>query len=378
VAAPKRRCAHFVGHLAGLDFSSSPHLRGILNDPKQIRDRAFRHATEFFAAAAREHTAVLFLDDLHWADEGSLDLVDHLARACLNVPLLILCLARPTLLERRPFWGEGQEALALKERLDEGSRNHEAASLRLLGAASLVQGQFGDAERYMEEALALFRTLGDRQAAEGMLNNLGEVARMRGDYAAAIPRYQESLVMSRELENKSEQMVCLNNLSGALNGLGEYAAAEAHLRQVISMAGAVGYFALPETYCFLAEACLGQGRAEEALQAAHTSLSLGEETGSQDYIGWAWRALGMVAAYLNEAVLVGGHEHDAEACFAGSLRVFNEIGMEAERARTLVEWSRHERTRGDEARARQMHDEAREIFSRLRMELEVERMTGNG
>ncbi|HEX7313341.1 MAG TPA: protein kinase [Pyrinomonadaceae bacterium] len=104
--------AHFVGHLAGLDFSASTHLAGIINDAKQVRGRAFHYASEFFRRVARASPVLLFLDDLHWADDGSLDFVDQLARECATAPLLVLCFARPELLERRPAWGEGQQAHA--------------------------------------------------------------------------------------------------------------------------------------------------------------------------------------------------------------------------------------------------------------------------
>ena len=97
---------HFIGHLIGLDFSTSPYVSGILNDAKQIRDRAFHYATQFFAAMARQQPVVLYLDDLHWADDGSLDFVEHLTRTCANDPLLIICLSRPTILEQRPVWGQ--------------------------------------------------------------------------------------------------------------------------------------------------------------------------------------------------------------------------------------------------------------------------------
>ncbi|MCA1591743.1 MAG: AAA family ATPase [Acidobacteria bacterium] len=100
--------AHFIGQLIGFDFSESRHLSGILDDAKQIRDRAFHYAARFFASVGRKSPVVLLLDDIHWADEGSLDFVRHLARNCETVPLLILCLARPSLLERRPSWGEGE------------------------------------------------------------------------------------------------------------------------------------------------------------------------------------------------------------------------------------------------------------------------------
>ena len=49
---------------------------------------------------------VVVLDDIHWAEPTLLDLVEHIASAAADVPLLVLCLARPELLERRPGWGE--------------------------------------------------------------------------------------------------------------------------------------------------------------------------------------------------------------------------------------------------------------------------------
>src|SRR5579885_1444713 len=101
--------AHFVGQLIGFDFSASKHLSGILDDARQIRDRAFRYASQFFADIARQYPVAVYLDDIHWADDGSLDFVDYLARNCAQVPMLILCLARPMLIERRPAWGEGRE-----------------------------------------------------------------------------------------------------------------------------------------------------------------------------------------------------------------------------------------------------------------------------
>ena len=99
--------AHFIGQLIGLDFSASPHIRGILDDARQIRDRAIHYATQFFATVMREMPTALYLDDLHWADDESLDFFDHLAIAAGESPLLMLCFTRPLLFERRPHWGEG-------------------------------------------------------------------------------------------------------------------------------------------------------------------------------------------------------------------------------------------------------------------------------
>ena len=51
---------------------------------------------------------MLVIEDLHWADDGLLDFVDHLADWVRGVPLLIVATARPELLERRPDWGGGK------------------------------------------------------------------------------------------------------------------------------------------------------------------------------------------------------------------------------------------------------------------------------
>jgi class 3 adenylate cyclase/tetratricopeptide (TPR) repeat protein len=57
---------------------------------------------------AQEQPFVCLLDDLHWAEETLLDLVEHIADLSRGAPLLLLCMARPELLERRPSWGGGK------------------------------------------------------------------------------------------------------------------------------------------------------------------------------------------------------------------------------------------------------------------------------
>jgi class 3 adenylate cyclase/tetratricopeptide (TPR) repeat protein len=73
------------------------------------------HATEalaawrrFFEALAEQRPLILVFEDLHWADDGLLDFVDQVAEWTTDVPLLILCTARPELLDRRPGWGGGK------------------------------------------------------------------------------------------------------------------------------------------------------------------------------------------------------------------------------------------------------------------------------
>ena len=50
----------------------------------------------------------MVFEDLHWADAGTLDFIDHLLDWARTIPLMIITLARPELLERRPDWGAGR------------------------------------------------------------------------------------------------------------------------------------------------------------------------------------------------------------------------------------------------------------------------------
>jgi class 3 adenylate cyclase/tetratricopeptide (TPR) repeat protein/predicted nucleic acid-binding Zn ribbon protein len=62
----------------------------------------------FIERMAETGPVVMVFEDLHWADVGTLDFIDHLLDWAKSIPLLIVTLARPELLERRPTWGAGR------------------------------------------------------------------------------------------------------------------------------------------------------------------------------------------------------------------------------------------------------------------------------
>jgi class 3 adenylate cyclase len=79
---------------------------------------AWRAAIE---SAARRAPLVLAFEDLHWSSESLLDLVEYVMQPRGDVPVLMIVLARPELLDRRPAWGGGRRnyvSIAL-EPLDE-------------------------------------------------------------------------------------------------------------------------------------------------------------------------------------------------------------------------------------------------------------------
>jgi DNA-binding SARP family transcriptional activator len=77
----------------------------MLGEPSGEAFAAWRRLLE---GLAELRPLVLVFEDLQWADEGLLDFVDDLPDRLRNTPLLIVCTARPELLERRPGWGGGK------------------------------------------------------------------------------------------------------------------------------------------------------------------------------------------------------------------------------------------------------------------------------
>jgi class 3 adenylate cyclase/tetratricopeptide (TPR) repeat protein len=65
-------------------------------------------AHEWAVELADAQPLILCFEDIHWAEEPLLELVEQLAERAREAPLLVICLARPELLDVRPGWGGGR------------------------------------------------------------------------------------------------------------------------------------------------------------------------------------------------------------------------------------------------------------------------------
>lgn len=259
------------------------------------------------------------------------------------------------------------KALTLSLEIGSPAQRETIYAQRLLGVLYMMLGRYEEAHRYLEQALNAFQALGDRRWVSRMWNGLGENSRLQGDYRAAVTCYQSALIIALEIGNRNWEVMYRSNLGGARVGLGEYEEAERELHKAVEMADAAGWGGLAETYCFLAQALLGQGKLAEAQETAHLAMTLSEQTEQPEFIGATWRVLGMLASQQ-------GQREQAERAFAESHRIFTEISMGAERARTLREWARHEQAQGNLDKAETMREEARTLFRTLAMLAELERM----
>ena len=148
-------------------------------------------------ARARARPVVLVLDDVHWAEPALLDLVEHLAERA-DGPLLLLCMARPELLDARPGWGAGAGPADAVHLAPLAPADADALVGALLGGAALPAGArervtsaAGGNPLFLEEVL---RMLVD----EGRLARDGDAWVVAGDLSGLrIPPTVSALLSSR-------------------------------------------------------------------------------------------------------------------------------------------------------------------------------------
>src|SRR5260370_34197149 len=97
--------AYSLGQLLELDFQDSPLIRAVEGDPEQMRSMRRAIIKSFLETDASKASdpLVLVFDDLQWAHDDSLELLEYLVES-LHGPILFLCLARPEMLARRDAW----------------------------------------------------------------------------------------------------------------------------------------------------------------------------------------------------------------------------------------------------------------------------------
>ncbi len=71
-------------------------------------EEAFAAIMRFFEVLGHERPLVIVLDDIHWGESIFLDCVEHIADWSRGAPMLLVCMARPELLDTRPQWGGGK------------------------------------------------------------------------------------------------------------------------------------------------------------------------------------------------------------------------------------------------------------------------------
>jgi class 3 adenylate cyclase/tetratricopeptide (TPR) repeat protein len=177
----------------------APHLAALIGVGPAVggeRDEAFAAWRTFFERVADTGTTVLLFDDLHWADDGLLDFIEYLVQDSTGRPILVVTLARPSLLEARPDWGVGRRNY-VGLHLDPLPR--EAMAELLGGLAPGLSSEI--AERVLDraegiplyaiETLRMLVDRGDLEAVDGTYQVRRQLERL------AVPETLHALVAAR-------------------------------------------------------------------------------------------------------------------------------------------------------------------------------------
>ncbi|MFL5641618.1 MAG: AAA family ATPase [Chloroflexota bacterium] len=184
-------------------------LLGLEGSGGAAREELFSAWRTFFERIAGNGPVVLVFEDLHWADAGLLDFIDHLLDWSTGVPLTIVTLARPELIERRPGWGTGMRTyigLALEPLHDDAMREILSAlapRLQSDGQAKII----GRADGIPLYAVETIRML----AAAGSLGAAGDSGTVPVDLAdLAVPATLQALIAARldALEPRDRSLIC--------------------------------------------------------------------------------------------------------------------------------------------------------------------------
>ena len=197
-----------------------------------------------------------------------------------------------------------EESLALYRSL--GDRSRIVRALIGLGVSVYHVGDHEQARAHYEEGLELARELDDRRQEGAVLNNLGELARAGGDYRRAATLYEDSFLLFRETGNDGGASLAKSNLALIAMHEGDYGRATALLREELELGRAmrdpvVAAWLLDHlagaaaARGHLARAATLQGAAEALLESAGATVQPGERAEYEAHLLSAREAAGPAA-----------------------------------------------------------------------------------
>jgi predicted ATPase/class 3 adenylate cyclase/DNA-binding CsgD family transcriptional regulator len=212
-----------------------------------------------------------------------------------------------------------EESLALYREL--GDTVNTGWPLHNLGLATMSRGEYTRARLLLEESLALFSEIGARDGRAFSLCHLAQVYSEQGEYMKARASAEESLALFRELEDTVGICEALLILARVLfDPQGNTAASEALMNECLTLASKVGDEArMADANHLAAEVALSQGDSDRTRSLIEKSLAFYREKGYQQDSASALVILGQVAT-------VEGDYATAQACYEESLLIARGIG----------------------------------------------------
>jgi len=233
--------------------------------------------------------------------------------------------------ELREHFVEGRERLEaiLKMKGAQVRTKTWAKAAGHAGGLASVQGDYDGALRLHQEALDIYRELGDKVGIVKQLSSVGLQSHFQGDYAAARSWFDQCLHVCRELGDRSEIAGALSNLAEAVNAQGDHTQARSLLEEALSISRELeDWIGVAWSINHLGDVARNRGDLAEARrlyqEGADTFHRLGERWG----MARSAADLGYLACDQNDP-------EAAEPLFEEALRLFLELGHKRGIAKAL-------------------------------------------
>jgi predicted ATPase len=332
------------------------------------------HATYYLTLAEEAEPRLLGAEQAQWLDR--LEQEHENLRAALGWMLdraetntgqaeraLRLCIALMDFWEVRSYFREGrtflEQALAVSEEVAVPVR---VEVLFGAGFMALVQGDDERAEALLQESLALFRHIGDKQGMAKALRLLGNLASSRNTYGQARSPLEEALELYRELGDQHGMASTREVLAQVAALQGSYARARELLEEnLVPYKKALNekYNTAYPLYHLGRVHFLARGDQEKARTLGEESLSLFRAVGNTRFIAY-------VLSFLGQVHLQQGEINRAYELAEESVAIFKELGYQIGLAEALIAFARVATCRGDITTAHASYEESWKLLRELK------------
>ncbi|MCT7986620.1 tetratricopeptide repeat protein [Laspinema sp. A4] len=260
------------------------------------------------------------------------------------------------------YRNQGLDSMAIAQTVE--ARKQEADRLMQLGLDAYGRGQFLEVLPLWEEALKIYREIGNQGEEMKTLNGLGTIYLNLEDYSKAEQSYQQALQIARNTGDQGGEANALVSLGNVYGNLGDYTRSLDSLEQSLQIARNTGNqvgagFVLSNlgwVYQKMADYPKAQQSYEEALQIAR-------DTGNPVREGIILNNLGDIYISLGDYL-------QAEGSFQKALLLFRQVGKKAEEGITLKNLGKVYQNLGEYVKAEEHYSAALNIARQLGNQVE--------
>ena len=222
--------------------------------------------------------------------------------------------------------------------------------LKDLGVILIDNGDFEEANSYLQTALEWAQDVGDVSGLMSIYNALGYAYRALGDLDAATGYIQRALALNEAAQDMTAVAIMLNTLAVIAAERGHFKAASDHIDRAIKIATASGpAYNLPHFICTKAESELKEGKLDLAEVHAREALAAALTAQNQ-------RAAAAAKLVLADVSSARGDHPQGEAQLEEAAAMYKVLGARAELGDTYMRLSKSAAARGDTRNSQKYSD----------------------